>query len=171
MPTRLIRLRFWRRLQKSQQQVEGLGAQAEQHIEQHLFKRFQRLVLVRRFVFTWVGLLVLLIGGLVMEQQAVNVERQPGEPQQLQHANQQHAAGQCPRRPSSPLRNRLLQHEPQRRGRQQEADGGHRVHGDVRRMKQRLEERNVQRPADEHKAGDRQRCDGRRAGKRAVQAN
>ena len=72
MPTRLIRLRFWRRLQKSQQQVEGLGAQAEQHIEQHLFKRFQRLVLVRRFVFTWVGLLLLLIGGLIAQTMSLS---------------------------------------------------------------------------------------------------
>lgn len=62
MQTRLIRLRFRRHWRKSQQQVEDLGEQAEQHLERHLFKRFDRLRPVRRFVLAWCGLLVLLIG-------------------------------------------------------------------------------------------------------------
>lgn len=67
MRLRLIRLRFRRRLKKGQQQVEDLSLQAEQNIERHLFRRFGRLLPVRRFVIGWVLLLLLLIGGLVTQ--------------------------------------------------------------------------------------------------------
>jgi peptide/nickel transport system substrate-binding protein len=67
MQTRLIRLRFRRRLRKGQRQVEDLGVQAEQQLDQHLLKRFGRLVPIRRFVLGWVGLLLLLIGALVVQ--------------------------------------------------------------------------------------------------------
>jgi peptide/nickel transport system substrate-binding protein len=65
MRFRLIKLRFRRRLRKSQRQVEDLGVQAEQNLEQHFFQRFQRLLPVRRFVIGWTLLLLLLIGTLV----------------------------------------------------------------------------------------------------------
>lgn len=67
MQLRLLRLRFRRRLRKGQQQVEGLGVQAEEQIEEHLFKRFNRLVAVRRFVATWVTLVVLLMGLVIFQ--------------------------------------------------------------------------------------------------------
>ena len=67
MRFRLIRLRFRRRLRKGQQQVEDLGQQAEQHIEQHFFRRFSRLAPVKRFVIGWVLLVCLLIGALVTQ--------------------------------------------------------------------------------------------------------
>ncbi len=67
MQFRLIRLRFRRRLRKGQQQVEGLGQQAEQQFEQHFFRRFGRLAQVRRFVISWVLLLLILIGALVTQ--------------------------------------------------------------------------------------------------------
>jgi peptide/nickel transport system substrate-binding protein len=67
MRTRLIRLRFRRRLRKGQRQVEDLGSQAEQQIEEHLFKRFDRLRKVQRFVFSWIALIVLLIAALVAQ--------------------------------------------------------------------------------------------------------
>ncbi len=67
MRTRLIRLRFRRRIRKGQRQVEGFGAQAEEHIERHLFGRFGRLRPVRRFLITWVSLLTLLIGGVIVQ--------------------------------------------------------------------------------------------------------
>lgn len=67
MQTRLIRLRFRRRLRKGQRHVGDLSIQAEQGIEQHVFKRFDRLIHVRRFVFSWTGLVVLLICGLVAQ--------------------------------------------------------------------------------------------------------
>lgn len=67
MRLKLIRLRFRRRLRKGQQQVEDFSVQAEQQIEQHFFKRFNRLASVKRFVAGWLTLLVLLIGGLVAQ--------------------------------------------------------------------------------------------------------
>lgn len=67
MGTRLIRLRFRRRLRKGQRQVEDLGQQAEQQIEQHLFRRFDRLAPIKRFLAGWLGLVLLLIGGLIIQ--------------------------------------------------------------------------------------------------------
>src|SRR4051812_11781086 len=67
MRFRLVKLRFRRRLRKGQQQVEDLGQQAEQQIEEHLFRRFTRLIRVRRFVAGWLLLMGLLIGGLVAQ--------------------------------------------------------------------------------------------------------
>lgn len=59
---RPFKLRFRRQVRKSQRQVEDLSYQAEQTIDRHLLRRFDRLMLVRRFVLAWVGLFVLLIG-------------------------------------------------------------------------------------------------------------
>lgn len=69
MRTRLIKLRFRfrRRVRKGQRQVEDLGVQAEENIERHLFKRFERLLPVRRFLIGWLGLVLLLIGALVAQ--------------------------------------------------------------------------------------------------------
>lgn len=67
MRFRLIRLRFRRRIRKGQQQVEGLSQQAEQKIESHFFRRFDRLVPVRRFVVGWVTLVLLIIGLLIAQ--------------------------------------------------------------------------------------------------------
>jgi len=65
--TRLIRLRFHRRLRRGQKQVEGLGVQAEKHIERHLFGRFGRLKPVRRFLISWIGLMLILIAAVVAQ--------------------------------------------------------------------------------------------------------
>jgi peptide/nickel transport system substrate-binding protein len=67
MRYRLIRLRFRRRIRKGQRQVEELSRQAEQGIDQHLFRRFGRLFPVRRFVIGWLFLLVVLIAGLLAQ--------------------------------------------------------------------------------------------------------
>jgi peptide/nickel transport system substrate-binding protein len=72
MQTRLIRLRFRRRLRKGQRQREDLSSQAEQQIEKNLFKRFDRLNNVRRFVISWLGLMFLLIGVLVAQNLALS---------------------------------------------------------------------------------------------------
>jgi peptide/nickel transport system substrate-binding protein len=71
MQFRVFRLRMRRRLRKSQRQVEGLSAQAEQNIEQHFLRRFDRLVAVRRFVLAWLLLMTLLVGGVVAQQVAL----------------------------------------------------------------------------------------------------
>lgn len=80
MRTRLIRLRFRRRLRKGQRQVEGLGSQAEEHIDQHLLGRFDRLNPVRRFVAGWVGLMLLIIAALVAQNIALSNHYQTLKP-------------------------------------------------------------------------------------------
>lgn len=67
MEPRRIRLRFRRHWRKGQRQVEDMGSQAEQGIETHLFKRFDRLVPVQRFVFGWISLMLLLILGVIAQ--------------------------------------------------------------------------------------------------------
>jgi peptide/nickel transport system substrate-binding protein len=67
MQLRLLRLRFRRRLRKGQRQVEDLSSQAEQNIEKLLFRRFDRLVNVRRFVTAWLLLMVILISAVVAQ--------------------------------------------------------------------------------------------------------
>lgn len=67
MRFRLFRLRFRRRLRKGQQQVEEFGSQAEKGLERHFFKRYGRLMPVRRFVIGWVSLMLALIGGVIVQ--------------------------------------------------------------------------------------------------------
>ena len=49
---RALKLRFRRQLRVQKRQVEELGAQAEQRLEDDFFKRLERLGVVRRFVST-----------------------------------------------------------------------------------------------------------------------
>jgi peptide/nickel transport system substrate-binding protein len=67
MISRAFKLRFRRRLRMQKLQVEEFGQQAEQHLEKNFFRRLERLADVRRFVVTWIILLVLL-GGVVVAQ-------------------------------------------------------------------------------------------------------
>lgn len=72
MQFRRFRLRFHRQLRHSQKQVEGIGVQAEQQIDKHLLRRFGRLGPVRRFVISWLLLVVILIAGLVGQNIALS---------------------------------------------------------------------------------------------------
>src|ERR1035441_4352304 len=72
MRLRLIRLKFHRRIRRSQKQVEEMGTEAERQIERHFFDRFGHLLPVRRFIIGWVGLAVLLIGSVLAENLALN---------------------------------------------------------------------------------------------------
>lgn len=67
MRLRLIRLRFRRRVRKGQQQVGGLSSQTEKHLDRHFVRRLGNLTPVRRFAGAWLLLLVLLIGGLFIQ--------------------------------------------------------------------------------------------------------
>ncbi|MFI5271347.1 MAG: ABC transporter substrate-binding protein, partial [Candidatus Saccharimonadales bacterium] len=67
MQLRLIRLRFRRKLRHRQKQVEEMGTQAEENIEKHLYKRFENLLPVRRFVAGWTGLLIILLACVVAQ--------------------------------------------------------------------------------------------------------
>lgn len=62
MFNRTTKLRMRRKFRRSRRQVEGMGLQAEERLEQHFFKRIARLGDVRRFVVAWTLLFVLLMG-------------------------------------------------------------------------------------------------------------
>lgn len=72
MIDRVTKLRWRRRLRRSQHTVETVTVQAEKGLEQYLFKRFGRLGNVRRFVTGWVLLVILLGTGVVMQTQALS---------------------------------------------------------------------------------------------------
>lgn len=67
MISRALKLRLRRRLRMRKLQVEEFGQQAERQLERNFFRRLERLGGVRRFVTTWILLLVLL-GGSVAAQ-------------------------------------------------------------------------------------------------------
>ena len=72
MRLRLLRLRFRRRFRIGQRQVGSLGSQTEKNFDRHFVKRLGNLTApVRRFVTTWVLLLVLLVGALFVQNIAL----------------------------------------------------------------------------------------------------
>lgn len=70
--TRAIKLRVRRSLRVQRRQVEELGAQAEQRLEDDFFKRLERLGAVRRFVIAWMAVLLLLIGSVVAQTRGLD---------------------------------------------------------------------------------------------------
>lgn len=80
MKRRPIHLRFLKHLKRGQRQVEDIGSQAEQQLEQHFFGRFEQLPQVRRFILGWVGLLVLLVGCVVAQNLALSTYYQTLRP-------------------------------------------------------------------------------------------
>jgi peptide/nickel transport system substrate-binding protein len=54
-------------MRNRRRQVEDLGVQAEEQLEQHFFKRLSRLTNVRRFVISWLALFVLLVIAVVLQ--------------------------------------------------------------------------------------------------------
>ncbi len=72
MINRTTRLLWRRRYKHSRRHVEDIGEQAEEQIERHFFRRLGRLYVVRRFVVSWMLLLVLLAGVVVAQTRALN---------------------------------------------------------------------------------------------------
>ncbi len=72
MQLRRLRMRFRRVFRKQQKQVESFSVQTEQQIEKHVVKRFGRLTAVRRFVISWVLLVLILIAGLAGQNIALS---------------------------------------------------------------------------------------------------
>lgn len=62
---------FQRKLRSRQHQVESLGMRAEAASERYFFRRLDRLGAVRRFVVSWLLLLVILCGCLVAQVRAL----------------------------------------------------------------------------------------------------
>lgn len=67
MLSRASKLRLRRGLRIRKRQVEAFGAEAERQLELNFFRRLERLVDVRRFVISWL-LLVVLIGACLVVQ-------------------------------------------------------------------------------------------------------
>lgn len=70
MIQRKTKLRWRRQFKQRRQQVEGLGANAEQGLEEHVFTRFGRLARVWRFTLVWILLVVLSGVGTVLQIRA-----------------------------------------------------------------------------------------------------
>ena len=70
MVSRAFKLRVRRRFRLRKRQVENIGAQAEAQLERNLFCRLERLRDVRRFIASWLLLLVLLGGCMVVQIRA-----------------------------------------------------------------------------------------------------
>lgn len=69
-------LRARKRLRRRQHQVEDFGSLTEQQLDLNLFGRLNKLVHVWRFVTTWVVLLMLLLGCLVVQNQILSKQYQ-----------------------------------------------------------------------------------------------
>jgi len=67
MRFRSFKLRFRRGYRQRQKQAQAIGQHAEVGLEKLFFKRFSRLMAVRRFVISWLLLVVLLIGGVLLQ--------------------------------------------------------------------------------------------------------
>ena len=67
MIKRTTRLRWRRRFRRSRKQVEGMGTQAEERLERHFFRRMGRLLRVRRFISTWIVLVMLLLSLSILQ--------------------------------------------------------------------------------------------------------
>ncbi len=67
MIDRKTKLRFRRNVRKGKRQVEDMSVQAEEHLERLFIRRLHRLIQVRRFVLTWIVLIVLLISGSIFQ--------------------------------------------------------------------------------------------------------
>jgi peptide/nickel transport system substrate-binding protein len=67
MRFRSFKLRFRRGYQQRQKQAQTIGQQAEVGLERLFFKRFARLAAVRRFLISWLLLVILLIVGVLLQ--------------------------------------------------------------------------------------------------------
>jgi len=72
MVSRASKLRWRRRVKRSKHQAQELGQQADKGLDKHLFRRLDHIVGVRRFILTWVLLLVLLAGGVVAQTRGLS---------------------------------------------------------------------------------------------------
>ncbi len=71
MIDRTTKLRWRRRVRRRQRQLEDIGSTTEEHLDRHFFRRLGRLYEVRRFLLSWVLLIVLLMGATVIQTRAL----------------------------------------------------------------------------------------------------
>ena len=71
MQLRRLKVRFRKDWRKRQKQVESFSQQAETLVERNFFRRFDRLAKVKRFVLTWMLLIVLLVSSVVAQTRSL----------------------------------------------------------------------------------------------------
>jgi len=72
MTSRTFKLRLRRQYRLGKQQVENIGLQAEKHIDRNIISRLERLLHVWRFVLTWLLLLGLVAGCVIVQTEALS---------------------------------------------------------------------------------------------------
>ncbi len=72
MIDRTTKLRLRRTFRRRKRQVEGVGALAEENLEKLFIRRLVRLTQVRRFMFSWLLLVLVLIGGVVVQTRSLD---------------------------------------------------------------------------------------------------
>lgn len=71
----------WRRIvRKRKRRVEKIGNTTEQHLERHFIKRLARLPNVQRFLLGWIGLVLLLGVGVVLQTRSLSSKYQTVQP-------------------------------------------------------------------------------------------
>lgn len=80
MVNRTTKLKWRRRVRRGRRQVENIGEQAEQHLEQHVITRLGRLWEVRRFLLAWLALGTMLIAALIAQTRALSPYYQTLQP-------------------------------------------------------------------------------------------
>jgi peptide/nickel transport system substrate-binding protein len=80
MVSKNIKLKWRRVLRKRKRQAGEIGATTDENIEKHLIKRLVRLPKVRRFLFGWMCLLVILSVGVVLQSRALEPKYQTLQP-------------------------------------------------------------------------------------------
>src|SRR5688572_31714563 len=80
MIDRSSRLRLQRRLRRRKRQVETIGERAEEHFDKHIFRRMNNLPGVRRFILSWLLLLILLASSVVVQARSLGKYYQTNGP-------------------------------------------------------------------------------------------
>lgn len=73
---RKAKLRARRVFRKRKRQVADLGQVTESSIDKYLFRRLTKLLLVRRFIFGWITLIVVLCVGVLLQTRALSTHYQ-----------------------------------------------------------------------------------------------
>jgi peptide/nickel transport system substrate-binding protein len=80
MVDRRTKLRWRRIVRRRRRQAEDIGSVTEDHIDRHLVRRLTKLVYVRRFLIGWLGLVVILIIGVLLQSRALTSKYQVKTP-------------------------------------------------------------------------------------------
>ena len=72
MISRQTKLRFRRKIRFHKRQAKEIGSVAEDSLNKYIFKRLLRLVNVRRFVFGWIGLIIVASIGIVLQTRSLS---------------------------------------------------------------------------------------------------